>query len=138
MRPAGIAIVRRAGFRRRHGAHAAAPGSSRPAVGGRYRRTQTPVERAGGQSMSDFLYQILNHDWFTFAVECVAMASACAARLAAVVLAIRLAAGRWLAPRYRHALWLLVALRLFLPVAPESRFSLHRLWLDALTAYTDS
>ncbi len=88
--------------------------------------------------MSDFLCQILNHDWFTFAVECVAMASACAACLAAVVLAVRLTAGRWMAPRYRHALWLVVALRLFVPVAPESRFSLHRLWLDALTAYTDS
>jgi beta-lactamase regulating signal transducer with metallopeptidase domain len=88
--------------------------------------------------MSDFVYQILNHDWFTFAVECVVMASACAACLAAVVLAVRLTTGRWLAPRYRHALWLVVALRLFVPVAPESRFSLHRHWLDALTAYTDS
>jgi hypothetical protein len=43
--------------------------------------------------MSDILELILNDDWFTFAVECVAMASACAACLAALVLAVNLAAG---------------------------------------------
>ncbi len=83
--------------------------------------------------MSAYVFSILEQDWFTFSVECVALAAAYAACLAAVVLVVRLAVGRWLAPRYRHALWLVVAVRLFLPIAPESRFSLHRLWLDRVT-----
>lgn len=88
--------------------------------------------------MSGFLFSILNQDWFTFAVECVTLATAYAACLAAIVLVVHLAVGRWLAPRYRHALWLLVALRLFLPVAPESRFSLHRVWLDQFITQTEA
>ncbi len=83
--------------------------------------------------ISEFPFLILERGWYTSAVEWIATATAYAACLAVVVLIVRLAFGRWLAPRYRHALWLLVALRLFLPVAPESRFSLHRLWLDQFT-----
>src|SRR5204862_1160381 len=83
--------------------------------------------------MSEFLSPILEQGWYMSAIECIATATVYATCLAAGVLVVRSAVGRWLAPRYRHALWLLVAVRLLLPVAPESRFSLHRLWLDQLT-----
>ncbi|MCP5519162.1 MAG: hypothetical protein H7A45_18110 [Verrucomicrobiales bacterium] len=50
--------------------------------------------------------------------------SAQAALLVGVVLLIQWLGRRRLSPRWRHALWWLVAIRLLLPVLPESGFSL--------------
>jgi beta-lactamase regulating signal transducer with metallopeptidase domain len=49
-----------------------------------------------------------------------------ASLLAILVLAVQAALGRRLNPRWRHALWLLVLLRLILPTLPESNLSLYR------------
>jgi beta-lactamase regulating signal transducer with metallopeptidase domain len=51
-----------------------------------------------------------------------------AAVLAALVFSVLACFGYWIAPRYRHMLWLVVAVRLVLPVAPSSPFSLQHLW----------
>ncbi|HMJ64003.1 MAG TPA: M56 family metallopeptidase, partial [Candidatus Binatia bacterium] len=48
--------------------------------------------------------------------------------LVAVVLLIQLSCRRWLPARWTYILWLLVAARLILPVAPESSFSLSNLY----------
>jgi beta-lactamase regulating signal transducer with metallopeptidase domain len=61
-------------------------------------------------------------------LEFVVCAGASAAVLAGLVLLVELGLGRWIAPRYRHALWLLVAVRLLLPVAPSSSLSVFNLW----------
>lgn len=47
-----------------------------------------------------------------------------AAVLAAIVLVLQAGFERWLTPRWTYALWMLVVLRLIVPFAPESRFSI--------------
>ena len=47
--------------------------------------------------------------------------------LVAVVLLLQRLFGRWLTPRWRHALWLIVVARLLLPVAPASPWSAFNL-----------
>lgn len=47
--------------------------------------------------------------------------------IAALVLSLRLALGRTLGSRWRHALWVLVLCRLLMPVLPQSRISLFSL-----------
>jgi beta-lactamase regulating signal transducer with metallopeptidase domain len=44
--------------------------------------------------------------------------------LAVMVIVIELLFGRWLAPKYRRILWLMVAVRLILPIAPSSSLSM--------------
>lgn len=61
------------------------------------------------------------------ALAWLASANAQAAVLTVVVLALRAALGRWLTPGWRGALWLLIALRLLVPLAIESRYSLAAL-----------
>lgn len=46
--------------------------------------------------------------------------------LALLVLLLQVTLGRWLNPRWRYALWLLVLARLLLPALPESAFSLFQ------------
>jgi hypothetical protein len=48
--------------------------------------------------------------------------------LAVVALAIDAMAGRFLAARFRCLLWIVVAARLVMPMAPESRWSLQQAW----------
>src|SRR5688500_2427607 len=48
--------------------------------------------------------------------------------LVAIALVLQAALGRWLTPRWAYALWLLVALRLIVPVVPESRFSIWNIY----------
>lgn len=55
------------------------------------------------------------------------LASRDAAMLALAIGILLLAFGRWIAPAWRHWLWLLVALRLVLPVLPTSPTSWQRL-----------
>ena len=50
------------------------------------------------------------------------------ALLVVLVLLVQKALGRWLTPRLRYALSLLVLLRLLLPAAPPSSLSLQNLW----------
>lgn len=47
--------------------------------------------------------------------------------LIGIILLVQRGLGRWLAPRWRHALWLLVMARLVWPCYPESRWSLFNL-----------
>jgi beta-lactamase regulating signal transducer with metallopeptidase domain len=61
------------------------------------------------------------------AVSGLLLASAKAAVVVVLVLAVRALAGRRLPPRARTALWLLVAVRLLLPVGPASPWSLFAL-----------
>ena len=56
------------------------------------------------------------------------MAALVAAPLALIALLVDLAAGRWMTARVRCWLWVLVAVRLVLPLAPESPVSAVRLW----------
>ena len=51
-----------------------------------------------------------------------------AAILALAIGGVLLLAGNRLSPRWRHLLWLLVAVRLLMPVLPESSFS-WQAWL---------
>lgn len=46
-----------------------------------------------------------------------------AAVLVAIVAGVQLVFGRLLAPRWRYALWMLVVVRLLMPVLPASRWS---------------
>lgn len=66
--------------------------------------------------------------WSRLGFEWALGAGIAAVPLAAVVLVLQLAVGRWLSPRQRSLLWGIVLLRLLLPVAPESNFSLQNLW----------
>ena len=50
-----------------------------------------------------------------------------AAVLAALVLAAQALIGRRIPPRWRHAMWMLVLVRLALPVVPRSPFSVFNL-----------
>ncbi len=59
--------------------------------------------------------------------EAVWRASWQASVLAALVLAVQLVFGRRIAPRWRHAMWVLVLVRLALPVVPSSRLSVFNL-----------
>src|SRR5688500_15693042 len=43
--------------------------------------------------------------------------------LVAIVAAVQVALGKWLAPRWRYALWMLVVARLLMPVLPGSPWS---------------
>jgi beta-lactamase regulating signal transducer with metallopeptidase domain len=56
--------------------------------------------------------------------------------LAVLVLAIQCVAGKRLGPAWRHALWLIVLLRLSVPFFPESRFSVFNAphWVKLATA----
>lgn len=54
-----------------------------------------------------------------------------AALLIVAILAVHRLAGRGIPAHWRHALWVLVLLRLFLPWTPESRFSVYGLLPDA-------
>ncbi|MCA9241403.1 MAG: hypothetical protein KDA37_14440 [Planctomycetales bacterium] len=56
------------------------------------------------------------------------LAAMVAAPLALIVLFIDVIAGRWLSARVRCWLWVLVAVRLVLPIAPESPLSTVHLW----------
>ena len=47
--------------------------------------------------------------------------------LIGIILLAQRTLGRWLAPRWRHALWLLVMARLAWPCSPESRWSIFNL-----------
>jgi beta-lactamase regulating signal transducer with metallopeptidase domain len=67
----------------------------------------------------------LNH--LAGAGEAVWRASWQASVLAGLVLAIQLTIGRRLAPRWRHAMWMLVFVRLALPVVPSSPLSVFNL-----------
>ncbi|MCA9260673.1 MAG: hypothetical protein KDA61_15780 [Planctomycetales bacterium] len=64
------------------------------------------------------------------------LAALCAAPLAVLTLLIDLIVGRWLSAQMRCWLWTLVAVRLVLPVAPESPFSSVHLW--QLVAWSES
>jgi beta-lactamase regulating signal transducer with metallopeptidase domain len=48
--------------------------------------------------------------------------------LVAIALVLQAALGRWLTPRWAYALWMLVALRLIVPLVPESRFSIWNIY----------
>lgn len=51
-------------------------------------------------------------------------ASLSASILAAIVWLLQVATGKRLGPAWRHALWLVVLVRLLVPILPESRLSL--------------
>lgn len=55
-------------------------------------------------------------------------AAAAAIPLAAVVLLIDAAVGRRMAPTLRHAMWLVVVIRLLIPYAPASPVAISQLW----------
>ncbi len=59
-----------------------------------------------------------------FVLECAYVALP----LTAIVLTVDLLAGHFIAARYRFLLWMLVALRMVLPVTVESSFSVQNLW----------
>lgn len=67
-------------------------------------------------------------DWLRDAAALAVAASFAALPLLLAVLAIDAAIGRRLAARYRSLLWTLVAVRLLLPVAPASGWSLQNVW----------
>ena len=48
--------------------------------------------------------------------------------LVVLVLAVQAVLGRWLSPRWRHALWFIVLVRLAVPVLPESPHSIFNLF----------
>src|SRR5690242_5171273 len=58
-----------------------------------------------------------------------------AALVVAMVLLLRRAASPFLGPRWRHALWGLVLLRLIMPVAPQSRFSVMQIARGAVAVW---
>ena len=58
--------------------------------------------------------------------------------LAAIVLTVDLLAGQFIAARYRFLLWMLVALRMILPVTVESSFSVQNLWASEANENTTS
>ena len=70
----------------------------------------------------DALLETLGEVW-----RWIAHSSAKAAVLVVVILAIQLILRGKLAPKWRYALWMLVAVQLVLPWAPESRLSLYNL-----------
>lgn len=53
-----------------------------------------------------------------------------AGALAILVALVTLLGRRWIAPRYRCLMWTLVALRLAIPIAPASPFSMQQLWMS--------
>lgn len=57
----------------------------------------------------------------------IARSSLEACLLIGLILALQAALGRWLAPRWRHALWLILIVKLALPIAPASSLSLYNL-----------
>lgn len=68
-------------------------------------------------------------EWMGIALGLCVLAAWAAAPLAALVWAIDAACGRWMAAKWRCALWTLVAARLLLPVGPPSPLSLQNFWL---------
>jgi len=62
-------------------------------------------------------------DWLSFAFSEIFAMSSRAAVLIVLVLAAQTLGGRWLGPEWRYRLWLLVLVRLMLPVSIESRLS---------------
>ncbi len=70
-------------------------------------------------------------DWLALAGPWLLRNSAEAAVLALIVLALQSLLGRWLTPGARHALWLIVAIRVLLPVLPASSWSIFN-WLPQL------
>jgi bla regulator protein BlaR1 len=54
--------------------------------------------------------------------------------LVALVAIAHATLGRWLAPRWRFALWLIVVVRLLMPAAPASRWSLFNVTLASAEA----
>lgn len=63
----------------------------------------------------------------TSVFECVLKSSWQAAVLVCLVLAVQRVFARSISARWRYSLWLLVVLRLLIPVAPESVFSIYNL-----------
>src|SRR5580704_15472718 len=66
-------------------------------------------------------------EWTEHALELAILAGVCAGLLAIVVCAINVLGRRWLSARQMSLLWGLVLLRLLVPVAPSSTFSLEAL-----------
>ena len=61
-------------------------------------------------------------------LQIVLTASCQASLLAVIVLASQSILGRWLAPRWRYALWSVVVIRLVMPIAPGSTWSIFNLF----------
>ena len=57
-----------------------------------------------------------------------------AALLIGAILAVRVAAGRRISAQWRHALWLVLLLRLLLPWTPQTRYSVYSLVPQTLSA----
>lgn len=63
------------------------------------------------------------------------------AALVGLVLVAQVAFRRWLTPAWRHALWMLIVLRLLMPIVPASAFSLFNLadkLMSPATHHTDA
>jgi len=69
-----------------------------------------------------FIMPIVHGAMFTL------IAAFMAAPLALIMLLVDLTVGKRMAPRFRCLLWMLVVVRLVMPVAPESSLSVHNLW----------
>jgi beta-lactamase regulating signal transducer with metallopeptidase domain len=68
-------------------------------------------------------------EWIGIGLTWCLLAALAAAPLAVFVWTIDAICGRWMAAKWRCALWTLVAARLLLPVGPPSGLSLQNLWL---------
>lgn len=68
-------------------------------------------------------------DWILTGFSATLYAAFATLPLAALALAIDTLAGRFLAARFRCLLWIVVAARLVMPAAPESKWSMQQAWL---------
>lgn len=68
-------------------------------------------------------------DWILAGFSAALYAAFATLPLAALALAIDTLAGRFLAARFRCLLWIVVAARLVMPAAPESKWSMQQAWL---------
>ena len=68
------------------------------------------------------------HEWISIGFAAALYAAFSALPLALLALAIDALAGRFVAAKYRCLLWILVAARLVMPLAPESAWSLQQAW----------
>src|SRR5215471_6952084 len=109
MRSAGKPIVRRKGIRRRAGGHAAAPGRGGETFESRHPKAEKYSVRKGEVTMTHGMESFF--DWLL-------RTSWQAAVLALLVLAVQWIFQKRLSASWRHALWLLVLVRLLLPVSP--------------------
>lgn len=75
-------------------------------------------------------------EWISIGFSAALYAALATLPLAVLALVIDMLAGRFLAAKFRCLLWIVVAARLIMPAAPESRWSLQQAWQLTTTAET--